>query len=123
MTLSPARILIRNVELYAYHGAFAEERALGGKYALDIELSYDAAAAAASDALAHAVNYQAVVDCAVQVVMASQRNLLETIAHEVLHALMERFAAVQCATVRLRKFAVPLGRAVEYVELQVAAKR
>ncbi len=122
LVFSPMRLLVSNVEFYAYHGVRSEERSLGGKYAVDVELVYDAADATASDNLAHALNYQQAVECVAAVVEHEPCKLIETVAARILHALMKSFPQLQTATVRLRKYSVPLGRPIEFVEVEQRAE-
>lgn len=114
---------IHNAEFYAYHGAKDAERVLGGKFQLDVELSYDAAAAIHADSLRHALNYEQVLECIQRVVYENSYHLLETLAHRLVAALLQHFPAVQHARVRVRKLYVPLRYAVEYVEVEYAAER
>ncbi len=117
------RLTIKNLEYYAYHGVLPEERKLGGKYALDVELCYDASEAAASDDVRHAVNYQSVVETVERVFHAAPRNLIETLAFQIAHGLLREFSALNEVAITLRKYAVPLGRAVEYVAVEYTALR
>jgi dihydroneopterin aldolase len=123
MTPQPAllRLTIKNLEYYAYHGVLPEERRLGGKYALDVELRYDAWQAATNDDVRSAVNYQDVVETVGRVFHAAPRNLIETLACQIAHALLGEFSALHEVTITLRKYAVPLGQAVEYVEVAYTA--
>nr|BAL55348.1 dihydroneopterin aldolase [uncultured Chlorobiota bacterium] len=114
---------IHNAEFYAYHGAKDAERLLGGKFQLDIELTYNADAAIRSDSLRHALNYEHVLGCVHRIVRENAYHLLETLAHRLLVALFQEFPPVLHARVRVRKLYIPLQYAVEYVEVEQEAER
>ena len=45
------RLLLEGMEFYGYHGDIEAERALGGRYRVDVEVRADLRAAVRSDAL------------------------------------------------------------------------
>ncbi len=50
------QILIENLDIYAYHGVFAEEERLGQRFLIDLVLDADLRRAALSDDLADTVD-------------------------------------------------------------------
>ena len=52
-----ATITLENMQFYAHHGCFAEERKVGTNFSVTVTFSYDATIAAATDNLEQAVNY------------------------------------------------------------------
>jgi dihydroneopterin aldolase len=116
------RLCVHNVELYGYHGVLPQERVLGGKYALDVEVWYNAARAAQTDQVECAVNYSDVVETVVRA-FETPRHLLEALSEAIIHAVMERFPSVERVVLRIRKLSVPLGRPVAYVELEQCKQR
>ena len=118
-----ATIRINNLRLNAHHGVLAEERKLGGRYEADIEYKYDARKAAATDELAAAVDYGKVADCVQSAVTATRRKLIETVAHNVLTAVLHDFPRIGFVRLRLRKLNLPLAHALDYVEIEVSRYR
>ncbi|MCK1305799.1 dihydroneopterin aldolase [Bradyrhizobium sp. 45] len=55
------QIMIEGLDLYAYHGHFAEEERLGQHFIIDLVLDCDLRASSFSDNLADTVDYGAVV--------------------------------------------------------------
>jgi dihydroneopterin aldolase len=51
MNNKQTKLTIKNLEFYAFHGVKEEEKKLGGRYQLDLDLYYDASEAIASDKL------------------------------------------------------------------------
>jgi len=116
------KLTIKNATFYGYHGVKSEEKTLGGKYQLDIELYYDGRNAVLQDDVQYAVNYQEIM-FAVAEVLNDSFNLVETIAWDVANTIMEKFNLVNSITVRIRKFAVPIGEIVDYIEAEITSKR
>lgn len=80
-------------------GVYAIEREQTQPIIMNIELDYDFAAAAASDAIGDAVDYDLVASGVTELLLARQFALLETMAEETAALLFEQHALVQ--TVRL----------------------
>mgnify|MGYP006300734843 FL=1 len=121
--ISLAKLTIENAEFYAYHGVRDEEKKLGGKYQVDLDLYYDSTSAAINDNIQYAVNYEEAVFCIAEVISNESYNLIETIASEILNGVMEKFKALQQATVRVRKLNVPMRRVVEHIEIEQSITR
>lgn len=85
----PDRIRLRDLEVEALIGVHAWERRTPRPLRVDLDLACDARAAAASDRLAHAVDYSAVAARVRQVCAASRRHLLEALAGDIAEACLE----------------------------------
>lgn len=121
---SLTKLSIVNAEYYAYHGVKPEERKLGGKYEVDLDIYYDATSAIIKDDVKFALNYEEALFCVSEVINGEfAYNLIETICNEVLNQVMEKFPIVQKATVRVRKLAVPVRRVIGYIEAEQTIER
>jgi dihydroneopterin aldolase len=121
---SLTRLSIVNAEYYAYHGVKPEEKKLGGKYEVDLDLYYDAKAAQLNDDVQDALNYEEAMFCISEVITGSDNyNLVETICSDILTMLMEKFKNLQKATVRVRKLNVPMRRVIGYIEAEQTIER
>ncbi len=118
-----ARLSVDNIDFYAYHGVKKEEKKLGGKFEVDVDLFYDPAKAVAADDINFALNYEEVVFCVSEVINGESYNLIETLANEILHMLFEKLPKIEIATVRVRKLAVPMRRVINYVETELTFER
>lgn len=121
---SLTRLSIINAEYYAYHGVKPEERALGGKYEVDLDLYYDATAAIVNDDVKDALNYEEAMFVISEVIIgADNYNLVEAICNDILSNLMDKFDQLQMATIRVRKLNVPMRRVIGYVEAEQTIER
>ncbi len=117
------KITINNMRVYAHHGVLPEEQSLGGRFAVDLELEYNASAAADSDDLHHAVDYQSVAS-AVQSIMQQQRfKLLEALAGHIVDQLLRSFPRLNTVGIRLRKLHLPLEQMPDFVQVEHSRSR
>jgi dihydroneopterin aldolase len=112
-------IRIQNMTFYGYHGVDPEERRLGGKFSLDVEMYLDLRAAGETDDLALTVDYKAVYDL---VHDARRYMLLEALAQEVAVSLLREFP-VEKVVLRVRKHSVPLHGLIDYTEVEIHRRR
>jgi dihydroneopterin aldolase len=121
---SLTRLSIVNAEYYAYHGVKPEERKLGGKYEVDLDLYYNAQNAILNDDVSDALNYEEAVFCISEIMNGSDNyNLVETLCSEILSMLMDKFAELQMATIRVRKLNAPMRRVIGFIEAEQSIER
>ncbi len=116
-------IRLHNAVFYAYHGNHHEERHLGGKFHVDVEMETDFTAAAAHDSLGETVNYELVYGLIQDTLTIEKFNLIETIAKRIADSVLERFPAVHATTVRVRKPGAPIKGVLDHVEVEVHERR
>jgi dihydroneopterin aldolase len=117
------RILLHGMAFEGAHGVSDEERADPQIIEMDVEVSLDLSAAGKSDELAQTVNYADVFEvCRVHVEERSYR-LLEAIGEAVATDLLARFAAVESASVTVRKPGVPIDGVLEYAGVRIERER
>ena len=108
----PDRIRLNDMIFYGYHGALPEERALGQRFHVDVELRTDLRPAGATDDLTLTVDYSQVYDFVRDVVTGPPAVLIEAVSERIAGGLLERFPSVQGVLVRIRKPEVPIRGAV-----------
>lgn len=109
-----ATITLHNMQFYAHHGCFEEERKIGTNFSVDLTFNYDATKAASSDNIDDAVNYAEVFNI-VKEQMAVPSHLIENVAMRIKKALIKRFPEITDITVTLYKINPPLGGSIERV--------
>ncbi len=109
-------IEIEGMKFYAYHGHFAAEQVVGNNFEVNIRLEADCAAAAESDNLDDALNYQAVYET-IKDEMQVKSALLEHVARRILDAIYSRFPQTQKARVKISKMNPPRGGEMERVSV------
>ena len=116
-------IFINGLEFYAYHGASDAEQSVGHRYLVDVRLTVDTRAAAASDHLSDTVNYAAVANRIVQIGTSSQRRLLEALAGQMVAALFAEFPSVQQVQLRIHKMYPPMNSIAASVGVEITRSR
>ncbi|MHB0869089.1 MAG: dihydroneopterin aldolase [Chloroflexota bacterium] len=116
------KIILQGVTFYGFHGVNPEERELGQRFVVDLELSKDLSAAGLSDDLATTVNYAAVFKVAREVVEGEPCQLIETVAERLASAILARFP-VEAVRVRVRKPWAPVkGSVLDFVAVEIYRK-
>jgi len=101
-------IRIEDMEFYAFHGHFKEERIVGNRFLVDLTIETDMRIPAESDNLKDAVNYQRVYEI-VKLQMEKKSHLLEHIAGRILDAIYAEVEGIKKATVKVSKMNPPMG--------------
>ncbi|MBU3741886.1 MAG: dihydroneopterin aldolase [Candidatus Kapabacteria bacterium] len=118
---SLTRISIVNAEFFAYHGVRADEKSLGGRFQIDVDLLYSATSAVVSDNINDTINYEEVLYLVNEIMSGEPYDLIETLAYDIANGLLERFAIARQATTRVRKLNVPIQQVMDYVEAEYTA--
>nr|WP_319511695.1 dihydroneopterin aldolase [uncultured Draconibacterium sp.] len=109
-------IEIEGMKFYAYHGHFAAEQIVGNNFEVYLRLETSCDAAAQSDNLDDALNYQAVYET-VKEVMQIKSALLENVGKRILDTLYDRFPSINKARIKVSKMNPPMGGEIERVSV------
>ncbi|MFN8177326.1 MAG: dihydroneopterin aldolase [bacterium] len=117
-----ARITLANIGLVGHHGHHAAEKELGQRFEVDVDLWLNIEAAAKSDRLTDAVNYEEVYRMVEKTVRDDRYSLLEALASDLAGSIYEHFE-VEGVAVRVRKPSVPYCPNLGNVEIEVERGR
>ena len=109
-------IAIENMEFYAYHGCFREERKIGTQFIVDIFLKIPTQEAEKTDNLRKTVDYQKVY-LLIKKEMEQPSNLLEHVGRRIMDAVMQAFPTVEEVKVKLSNMNPPLGGKMDRVSV------
>ena len=112
------RVLIEGLTFYGYHGVRPEERSLGQKFRVDVELTLDLSRPASSDRVADTVNYEEVCRLILEVGKGARCNLVETLAERIAARLLKAFPA-QEVLVRVKKTSPPFDGTLTAVGVEI----
>ena len=101
-------IQIENMEFYAFHGHYKEERIVGNKFLVDLTIEADMRVPSESDNLKDAVNYQKIYEI-VKLQMEMKSHLLEHIAGRIIDAIYTEMEGIKKVTVKVSKMNPPMG--------------
>ena len=115
-----AIIGLEEIELYGYHGFYEEERRIGCRYQVDIEVSVDLDTAEWEDNISETVNYESLYAICEEE-MKTQQKLIETLALRMAKRVKALSTKVALVHVEVRKLNPPIygqiGSAVVKVNL------
>lgn len=101
-------IELENLEFYSFHGCYEVEHAVGNRFCVNAELSYDAAKAASTDDVADALDYQKAY-AIISGEMSKESRLLETVCARILDSFFSTFSQLDYAKIKISKLNPPLG--------------
>ena len=119
----PGQVTIRGIQARGRHGVGDDERALEQPYEVDVVVTTDLSAAAASDRLDDTVDYAALQSVVISRVRDDSFHLIETLAASIGRAILERWPAVGEVEVAVRKPEAPLPALASGVEVRLLLRR
>lgn len=107
---------------HAFHGVWDEEREIGQRFEVDVELKVNVRAAAETDKLKDTVDLYAVFREVEKVILNGTCLLVETMAERVAQRILGHFA-VKEILVRVRKPHAPIRGIQDGIEVEIVRKR
>lgn len=112
-------IRIDNLEVYAYHGVYDEEKEKGQYFYVNAELYTNTRKAGMNDDLDTSTNYGTVCDFIHDFMTKHTYDLIETVAEQLAQALLLEFKLVKSVLLEIRKPHAPIEKEFESVSLEI----
>ena len=117
------KIQLEGMVFYGYHGISPEERELGQRFLVDLEVGTDVRSAGLSDDPSDTVNYSRMYKVVKEVLEGPSRNLLENVAETIAGRILESFD-VMSVMVRVKKPEVPMkGSILAHASVEILRHR
>lgn len=113
------KIYIKDFQIFANHGVLKEEKILGQKFMLSLELSLNLKKAGISDDLKETVNYAKLCDEIEEQFKKKSYDLIETAAEKAAEYILVNYEKVGKVKVLLKKPWAPIGRTLDYAAVEV----
>lgn len=113
------KIYLKNVEIFANHGVFKEEKTLGQKFILDLELTLSLEEAGRTGDLTRSVHYGELCHGIEKEFVKESYDLIETVAQKVAEFTLYNYPLVKEVKVTLKKPWAPIGRHLDYAAVQI----
>lgn len=113
------KIYLKNVEIFANHGVFKEEKTLGQKFILDLELTLSLEEAGRTGDLTRSVHYGELCHGIEKEFVKESYDLIETAAQKVAEFTLYNYPLVKEVKVTLKKPWAPIGRHLDYAAVQI----
>lgn len=117
------KILMENMAFYGFHGVLEEEKNIGQKFFVDLELLLDLSAAGKSDAVEHTVSYADVYDDVKYFVESARYNLIEALGENICNMVLSKYSEVKEVTIRIKKPEAPVRGIFDYMGIQLVRGR
>ena len=117
------KMVLRGMEYYGYHGVFAEERKLGQRFIIGLELELDLSAAGQSDDLSRTVNYAELHELVQGIVQQKSFKLIEALAEHIASEVLDNYTMVDALTVQVTKPHPPFDIHFEGVTVELYRSR
>ena len=111
-------IHLRGLAFYARHGVLPEEKTLGQKFLIDVDLFCDLRRAGVSDRLEDTLDYDAVYQLIADCVGGESYQLLERLAEEIAGRIWRRFPC-ESVRVEVHKPQAPLRGVFQDVSVEI----
>jgi dihydroneopterin aldolase len=116
------QLAVRGIEVFAHHGVFDFERRDGQLFVIDLVLSIDTAAAAATDDLSATVDYGTLVTAVKAAVEQDPVDLIETLAQRIADVCLG-YEGVDSVDVTVHKPDAPIPATFSDVALTITRRR
>ncbi len=117
------KIFLNKLEFYGYHGLYQEEKKLGQRFYVDVELETSLKTAGKTDNMNDSIDYGQVYFIIKDIVEGKAKNLIETVAEEIADALLNAFSTLKACTVKVIKPDPPIPGHYESVAVQIYRER
>jgi dihydroneopterin aldolase len=117
------KILMNNLGFYGFHGVMEEEKTLGQKFFVDLEMRLDLSEAGKSDRVEQTVSYAEVYDDVKYFVESARYNLIEALAENICNMLLAKYPELMEVMVRVKKPEAPIRGIFDYVGVEIRRVR
>ncbi|MCE5221132.1 MAG: 2-amino-4-hydroxy-6-hydroxymethyldihydropteridine diphosphokinase [Clostridium sp.] len=117
------KMYIRELELFGFHGVFEEEKRLGQKFILSLELDLDLKSAGKTGDLAKSVHYGELCEKVDKEFVRESYELIETVALNLADFILNEYTIINGVKVFLKKPWAPVRKSLDTVEIMIERKR
>lgn len=117
------KIYLKDIEIFANHGVFSQEKDLGQKFILSIELSLDIKEPATTCDLTKSVHYGELCHKVIDVFKEESLDLIESVVNKVANFILDTYPMVKAVRVLLKKPWAPIGRHLDYAAVEINRER
>lgn len=113
------KIYVKELEVYGFHGVNIEEKKLGQRFLISLEMDLELRKAGLSDNLNDTVNYAEICYKVEDIFLLNKYDLIEKAAEEVAKAVLINFDKINKIKVLLKKPWAPIGKPLDYAAIEI----
>ena len=117
------KIIIRNLEVFAYHGVLPEENVLGQRFLISATLFLDVRSAGIGDDIKKTVDYAGVCFSIKSFVEENRFKLIESVAERLAEKLLSDYPILHCIRLEIKKPWAPIAVPFEMVSVEIERSR
>ncbi|MBR5202488.1 MAG: dihydroneopterin aldolase [Clostridia bacterium] len=117
------KIIIKDLELFCYHGVNPEEKVDGQVFVFDIEAYLDLSVPCQTDNVDDTVSYAQIIKTVRRVAQSEKNDLIERVAQRVADALFIEFDKINTLKITLKKPQAPIKADFNYVAIEIERSR
>lgn len=115
-------VLVRGLEFYGHHGVPAEERVVGHRYKIDLEIEVEGGADETDD-IAQTVDYGAVAALVAAISQGQRYKTVEKLARTIGERMLQEYESVQSVGITLVKRLPPANMMAEEAGVRLTVAR
>ena len=116
------KIIIKDLEFIGYHGVFEEEKKLGQKFLISLELTTDLRTAGVEDNLDRTTHYGYVVKTVEDVFFSKKYDLIESLAEDITKEILLNYSYINAVKVEIKKPWASVGLILNNVSIEIERK-
>lgn len=117
------KIVIKDLEIFAYHGVLESEKKKGQTFIVTAELFLDLRDAGMTDDLGKTVNYALVCEEISRVMTEDKYDLIEAVAENIADAILLKYEMIQSVHIIVSKPQAPIDMTFDTVCVDITRKR
>ena len=117
------QIRIQDLEVYARHGVYKEENALGQKFLVSIRIDVDLSKPGQTDCIEDSIDYGKICHVVSDFMKQHTFHLIEAAAESLAEKFLFDYDAIQCIWIQIKKPWAPIGVPLEHVSVAIERRR
>lgn len=113
------KINIQDLEVYAYHGVLDEEKAIGQKFLISVEMILNTSSTVCHDDIQKSVNYADVCGLINKVSKEVKFNLIESVAESIAERILLEYYKIKSIKVKVEKPSAPIPMHFKGVSVEI----
>lgn len=116
------KIYIEDLEFIGYHGVFEEEKKIGQKFLVSLELTTNLRFAGSRDDLSKTTHYGFVSKTVEEIFSSKKYDLIESLAEDIATEILKKYELVEKVKVKISKPWAPVGLILKSVAVEIERK-
>lgn len=117
------RISLKKMQFYGYHGLFDEEKKLGQRFIVNVDVFTSLKQPGFSDDMDDSIDYSDIYQKVGSIVEGPSFNLIEAVAEKISQTLLDYFKKIEACKVEILKPDPPINGHYEAVSVQIYRER